>query len=179
MLIFDHHGDDGNMWLRTDDNNVSIITGSGISMSNASFITASDGDEDDKSLNNNDDVTIGHNTPIIIDVAKSIPYGSYLRRYKQSSLRPSAAQFQNSFLQLPCVSSIPARDEVLSPDEKSPNFKSSPFSKLMNKSTTSSDEIVPDQSLTTHDETEGKMTIIFETTKTVKVLLTPIFLKIV
>ncbi|KAF0369743.1 fermentation associated protein [Gigaspora margarita] len=207
MLIFDHHGDDGDdydMWLRTDDDNVSIITGSGISMSNASFVTASDGDEDDKSLSDNDDATIGHNTPIIIDdtdsdyyvnkpelspdenqysmsppVAKSIPYGSYLRRYKQSSLRPSAAQFQSSFLQPPRVSFIPARDEVLSPDEKSPSFKSSPFSKLMSESTTSSDEIVPDQSLTTHDEAEEKTTIIFETTKTVKVLLTPIFLKIV
>ncbi|CAG8645156.1 2250_t:CDS:10, partial [Gigaspora margarita] len=207
MLIFDHHGDDGDdydMWLRTDDDNVSIITGSGISMSNASFVTASDGDEDDKSLSDNDDATIGHNTPIIIDdtdsdyyvnkpelspdenqysmsppVAKSIPYGSYLRRYKQSSLRPSAAQFQSSFLQPPRVSFIPARDEMLSPDEKSPSFKSSPFSKLMSESTTSSDEIVPDQSLTTHDEAEEKTTIIFETTKTVKVLLTPIFLKIV
>ncbi|CAG8717853.1 15082_t:CDS:2, partial [Dentiscutata heterogama] len=198
MLIFDHHGDD-DMWLRTDDDNVSIITGSGVSVSNASFVTASDGDEeDDESFNesDNDDKTIGHNTPIIIDdsdsdyyvnktelspdehhysmsppVAKSIPYGSYLRRYKQSSLRSSSAPFQSSFLQPPRVSFIPAR--------KSPSFKSSPFLKLMNESTASSDDIVPDQSLNTQDEAEEKMTIIFETTKTVKVLLTPIFLKIV
>ncbi|CAG8634606.1 24795_t:CDS:10, partial [Dentiscutata erythropus] len=206
MLIFDQHGDD-DMWLRTDDDNVSIITGSGVSVSNASFVTASDGDEEEEESFNesdNDDETIGHNTPIIIDdsdsdyyvnktelspdehhysmsppVAKSIPYGSYLRRYKQSSLRSSSAPFQSSFLQPPRVSFIPARDAELSPDEKSPSFKSSPFLKLMNESTTSSDDIVPDQSPTTQDEAEEKMTIIFETTKTVKVLLTPIFLKIV
>ncbi|CAG8628570.1 7631_t:CDS:10, partial [Cetraspora pellucida] len=210
MLIFDHHGDDDeyDMWLRTDDDSVSIITGSGVSVSNASFVTASDGDENE-SLNDSDsdNITIGHNTPVIIDgdsdsdyyvnktelspdenrysmsppVAKSIPYGSYLRRYKQSSLKSSAVPFHSSFLQPTRVSFIPARDEgSLSPDEKTPSHKSSPFSKLMNESTiTSSDDIVPDQSQTNQDEAEEKMTIIFETTKTVKVLLTPIFLKIV
>ncbi|CAG8636725.1 44616_t:CDS:10 [Gigaspora margarita] len=174
MLIFDHHGDDGDnydVWLQTDDDNVSIITGSGINMSNASFVTVSEGDEDDESLSDNDYATIGHNTLIIIDDTDSDYYVNKLelspdenqysmfppklRRYKQSSLKPSAAQFQSSFLQPPCVSFIPARDEVLSSDEKS-QVSFIAFSKLMSENTTSSDEIVPDQSLTTHDEAEEK-----------------------
>ncbi|CAG8801545.1 9509_t:CDS:2, partial [Racocetra fulgida] len=103
MLMFDHHGDDDeyDMWLRTDDDSLN--------------------DSD------SDNTTIGHNTPVIIDgdsdsdyyvnktelspdentysmsppVAKSIPYGSYLRRYKQSPLKSSATPFHSLFLQPP------------------------------------------------------------------------------
>ncbi|KAF0332855.1 hypothetical protein F8M41_019477 [Gigaspora margarita] len=124
-------------------------------MSNASFVTASDSEEDYESLSDNDNVTIGHNTPIIIDDTDSNYYVNKPELSPDEN-QSSAAQFQSSFLQPTRVSFIPARDEVLSPDEKSPSFKLSPFSKLMSNSTTSSDEIVPDQSLTSHDEAEEK-----------------------
>lgn len=74
------------------------------------------------------------------------------------------------------------RGEVLSPDdENSQSYKSPPFTKTKSTSTESFKDFQPEDEITSseNNDIEEKLTIVFETTKCIEVLLTPIFLKIV
>jgi hypothetical protein len=70
----------------------------------------------------------------------------------------------------------------LSPDdENSQSYRSFPFTKTKSASTESFNELDPEDEITssTKNDIEEKFTIVFETAKCIKILLTPIFLKIV
>ncbi|CAI2166467.1 8487_t:CDS:10 [Funneliformis geosporum] len=197
---FDSYDDDEG-WPRPDDDSISIGE-SGFSVSNASFVTASDGDEDDEidfidelrnthiKIDEDSDFEYEDESPIYESqdptsppVPRSIPYGNYLRRYRLTSKRPYAASFSSSFLRPSRTLFVPAREEKsLSPDdEHSQSYKSSPFTKTKSSSTESSEDDQPEDEITSlqNNDTEEKSTIVFETTKCIKVFLTPIFLKIV
>ncbi|CAG8439893.1 14436_t:CDS:10 [Funneliformis mosseae] len=195
---------DEESWPRPDDDSFSIDE-SGVSVSNASFVTASDGDEEDEidfiDELCNTHIKIGGDSDIEYEdeldqspiyepqypnsppLPRSIPYGNYLRRYKVTSKRSSPAPFSSSFLRPSRTLFEPARSEKpLSPDdENSQSYKSSPFTKTRSSSTESSEACQLEDEITSsqNNDTEEKSTIIFETTKCIKVFLTPIFLKIV
>ncbi|CAG8534527.1 10421_t:CDS:10, partial [Acaulospora colombiana] len=148
---------------RVDDDSISI-TGSGLSISNTSFHTASDGDDlsdsDDshetirdtvifsRDSDNGSDESEQERSPDIdahqlmsSPISRSIPYGSYLRRYRVIHSKTFAASFASSFLGPPRMSFVSSKQKV--------------------------------------DESEEKVTIVFETKRTIKVVLTPVFLKII
>lgn len=66
-------------------------------------------------------------------------------------------------------------------DENSQSYKSFPFTKTKSASTESFNELEPEDETTSsmNNDVEEKFTIVFETAKCIKILLTPIFLKIV
>jgi hypothetical protein len=69
----------------------------------------------------------------------------------------------------------------LSPDdENSQSYKSFPFTRTKSASTESFNEFEEDEITSSmNNDIEEKFTIVFETIKCIKILLTPIFLKIV
>ncbi|CAG8472716.1 9921_t:CDS:10 [Diversispora eburnea] len=178
------------------DDCISIISGSGVSISNTSFRTAPGFDSDDSDDSDDSIETVTHKEIIIggelspvgevmsPPVPRSIPYRSYLRRYyKRTTNRLSAGTFKSSFLRPPRVSF----SETKSPDIESSNSHFNSFFETKLDDLDSSDEILPEFSASTqkneknekHAGIEEQTTIVFETTKNVKVVLTPIFLKIV
>ncbi|RHZ51053.1 hypothetical protein Glove_485g16 [Diversispora epigaea] len=194
----------------------SIISGSGVSVSNTSFRTAlsfsdDSDDSDDDSIKtvtggirnkeiiiggdpeNNSDESDQEQSPDVEaqclmspPVPRSIPYGSYLRRYyKRTTNRLLSAPFTSTFLRPPRVSFVPSKgSETKSPDIESSNYHFNSFFETKLDDLDSNDEILPEFSASTqknekHDGIEEQTTIVFETTKNVKVVLTPIFLKIV
>ncbi|CAB4400532.1 unnamed protein product [Rhizophagus irregularis] len=201
---FDFYNDnDDESYIRTDAD--SIITESGVSVSNSSFVTAQSDDSqysDESDIDNlcktnvkisgdsdseyeeneSDQSPIAEQNPMSPLTTRSIPYESYLKSYRLTYKRPYAAPFSSSFLRPSRILFIPARDEVLSPDdENSQSYKSFPFTKTKSASTESFNELEPEDETTSsmNNDVEEKFTIVFETAKCIKILLTPIFLKIV
>ncbi|CAG8500632.1 1907_t:CDS:10 [Paraglomus brasilianum] len=184
--------------LKTDNDSV---TGSAVSISNTSFVTASDGDTTDEELDSSNSefsydtfhgrryetetyvdtinyesnyprrARFSHQIENVVSQSEpmSIPYGRYLRRYKHKSQAP---QFTSSFLRPSRLSFEPARkhENPSIGETDSPSYTSSTFSKMMNE-----EAIEP----SIEEDSETSMTIIFEATKPIKVLLTPIFLRII
>ncbi|KAG9285770.1 hypothetical protein G9A89_013195 [Geosiphon pyriformis] len=208
---FLRHGDDsddeqdGESWLRPEDESISDMNGSGISISNLSFHTATDGNLNQSDIES-DDSEDSDNSEINFDdsesddledynsetnpqapfpsAPRSIPYGSYLKRYRMTSERPFATTFTSSYLRPSPVLFTPAMDtELLSVDEEnSQSFKSFPFPKTKTSSEDSFDDIFPEDEIMSpaspYEDAETT-TIVFESTKSFKILLTPIFLKII
>ncbi|CAG8440113.1 7211_t:CDS:10 [Ambispora gerdemannii] len=205
------------------DDDCASLNGSGISVSNSSFVTASDRDLDEFYLESEDsvdsdetfiddirnaEINIGRDAasedeeyqkssdsslpettatfPISPSIPRSIPYGSSLRRYRISA-KKYFANFSSSYLRPFRAEFVPAREvePLLIDEENSQSFKSSPFSKNKSAATDESPEETLSDDTTTmtptlsNEDNETKMTIVFESTKSVKILLTPIFLKIV
>ncbi|CAG8497267.1 4277_t:CDS:10 [Ambispora leptoticha] len=214
---FDEEQENDDGWWHVDDDNASILTG--ISVSNSSFVTASDRDPDEFDLESensvdsdetfiddirNVEINIGRDSDdegsqkrsdssltetsgayrISPSIPRSIPYGSCLRRYRINSQK-YFTNFSSSYLRPSRATFVPAQEtELLSTDEEnSQSFKSSPFSKNKGAATDESlEETLTDAIMTptlTSENNETKMTIVFESTKSVKILLTPIFLKII
>ncbi|GBB97022.1 hypothetical protein RclHR1_00290020 [Rhizophagus clarus] len=202
---FDFYNDnDDESYMRTDGD--SIITGSGVSVSNSSFVTAQ---SDDSQYSDESDIDNLRNTNIKISgdsdseyeenesdqsptadaeqnpmsplTPRSIPYESYLKRYRLTYKRPYGASFSSSFLRPSRVLFIPAKDEVLSPDDENSQSYKFPFTKTRSASTESFNDLKPEDEMTSsmNNDIEEKFTIVFETAKCIKILLTPIFLKIV
>ncbi|RIA94532.1 hypothetical protein C1645_873391 [Glomus cerebriforme] len=200
----DNDDDDDESCIRTDCDSTSI-TGSGVSASNASFVTAKSDDSqysDESDIDNlrntnikisgdsdseyeeneSDHSPIAEQNPMSPLAPRSIPYESYLKRYRLTHKRPFATSFPSSFLRPSRILFIPAREEeALSPDdENSQSYKSFPFTKTKSASTESFKDFQPeDETSSANSDVEEKLTIIFEAAKCIKISLTPIFLKIV
>jgi hypothetical protein len=114
----------------------SIITESGVSVSNSSFVTAQSDDSeysDESDIDNlrntnvkisgdsdseyeesdSDQSPIAEQNPMSPLTPRSIPYESYLKRYRLTYKKPSPVPFSNSFLRPSRVLFIPARVFVI------------------------------------------------------------------
>ncbi|CAJ0830181.1 10799_t:CDS:10 [Entrophospora sp. SA101] len=162
---------------------------------------------DDDSTRNNEIEAQNSASDLIDDkstpIKRSIPYGNYLRRFRLTSKQPPPSSLTSSYLRPSQLLFIPAKETgFISNDEIiDHNFKISSFSRILNENNnkydkffnddddeilineSQSSQLQPMSPITTttnaQKATEEKTTIVFETIKPIKVLLTPIFLKIV